>query len=86
LGNHSSVVISVATFRHGLFVGALGRLLHPGKDPMTIGLGVVAMLAAGLIVRPLLGFGGGVITAVIIAVLLVWADARYADRGRTAVR
>jgi uncharacterized membrane protein YeaQ/YmgE (transglycosylase-associated protein family) len=39
----------------GLIVGALGRLLHPGRDPMsipmTIGLGVLAMLVAGLVVR-----------------------------------
>jgi uncharacterized membrane protein YeaQ/YmgE (transglycosylase-associated protein family) len=80
----------IALIVGGLVVGALGRLLHPGKDPMsipmTIGLGVVAMLAAGLVVRPLLGFGGGFITAVIIAVLLVWAYARYAGHGRTAVR
>jgi hypothetical protein len=34
----------------------------------------------------LLGFGGGFITAVIIAVLLVWVYARYAGHGRTAVR
>jgi hypothetical protein len=44
------------------------------------------MLAAGLLIRPLLGFGGGFITAVIIAVLLVWVYARYAGHGRTAVR
>jgi uncharacterized membrane protein YeaQ/YmgE (transglycosylase-associated protein family) len=79
----------IALIVGGLIVGALGRLLHPGKDPMsiplTIGLGVVAMLVAGLVVRPLLGFGGGFITAVIIAVLLVWAYARYARPGRTAV-
>jgi uncharacterized membrane protein YeaQ/YmgE (transglycosylase-associated protein family) len=73
----------------GLIVGALGRLLHPGRDPMsipmTIGLGVLAMLVAGLVVRPLLGFGGGFITAVIIAVLLVWLYSRYAGE-RTVTR
>jgi uncharacterized membrane protein YeaQ/YmgE (transglycosylase-associated protein family) len=73
----------------GLIVGALGRLLHPGRDPMsipmTIGLGVLAMLVAGLVVRPLLGFGGGFITAVIIAVLLVWLHSRYAG-DRTVTR
>jgi uncharacterized membrane protein YeaQ/YmgE (transglycosylase-associated protein family) len=73
----------------GLLVGALGRLLHPGRDPMsvpmTIGLGVAAMLVAGLVVRPLLGFGGGFMTAVIIAVLLVWAYGRLAgNRGAVA--
>ena len=73
----------------GLIVGALGRLLHPGRDPMsipmTIGLGVLAMLVAGLVVRPLLGFGGGFITAVIIAVVLVWLYSRYAG-DRTVTR
>ncbi len=65
----------------GLVVGALGRLLHPGRDtmsiPMTAGLGIVAMLIAGLVIRPLLGVGGGFITAVIVAVALVWAYAQY---------
>jgi uncharacterized membrane protein YeaQ/YmgE (transglycosylase-associated protein family) len=73
----------------GLIVGALGRLLHPGRDPMsipmTIGIGVLAMLVAGLVVRPLLGFGGGFITAVIVAILLVWLYARYAG-DRTVTR
>ena len=73
----------------GLVVGALGRLLHPGRDPMsipmTIGIGVLAMLVAGLVVRPLLGFGGGFITAVIVSILLVWLYARYAG-DRTVTR
>ena len=70
----------------GLVVGALGRLLHPGKDPMsvplTIGIGVAAMLIAGLLVRPLLGFGGGFVTAVIVAVALVWLYARHLRGSR----
>ena len=37
----------------GLIVGALGRLVHPGRDPMpiwlTIVIGVAAALIAGLI-------------------------------------
>jgi uncharacterized membrane protein YeaQ/YmgE (transglycosylase-associated protein family) len=64
----------------GLAVGALGRLLHPGRDPMsvpvTIAVGVAATLVAGLVVRPLLGFGGGFVTAVVVAVLLVWLISR----------
>ena len=35
----------------GLIVGALGRALHPGKDPMgwilTLALGVVSLIIAG---------------------------------------
>jgi uncharacterized membrane protein YeaQ/YmgE (transglycosylase-associated protein family) len=74
----------------GLIVGALGRLIHPGRDDMsilaTIGIGIVAMLIAGLIVKPLLGFGGGFITAVIVSIALVALYARMAgDRsGRLA--
>jgi uncharacterized membrane protein YeaQ/YmgE (transglycosylase-associated protein family) len=74
----------------GLVVGALGRLLHPGRDPMsiwlTIGIGVVAMLVAGLVLRPLIGFGGGFVTAVIVAVVLVWLYARYAGGGSRRAR
>jgi uncharacterized membrane protein YeaQ/YmgE (transglycosylase-associated protein family) len=74
----------------GLVVGALGRLLHPGRDPMsvpmTIGLGIIAMLVAGLVVRPLIGFGGGLITAVIVSVILVAVYARYATPGSGIAR
>ncbi len=38
----------------GLIVGALGRLFHPGRDPMgllaTIGVGIVAVIVAGLLI------------------------------------
>jgi uncharacterized membrane protein YeaQ/YmgE (transglycosylase-associated protein family) len=69
----------------GLIVGALGRLIHPGRDNMsvlaTIGIGIVAMLIAGLIVKPLLGFGGGFITAVIVSIALVALYARMGADG-----
>jgi uncharacterized membrane protein YeaQ/YmgE (transglycosylase-associated protein family) len=59
----------------GLIVGLLARLLHPGKDSMsiwmTIALGAISMLIAGIVVKPLIGFGGGIITAIIIAVILL---------------
>ena len=55
----------------GLIVGALGRLVHPGRDPMpiwlTIVIGIAAALIAGLIIGGLLGF----ILAVVIAAVLV---------------
>ena len=55
----------------GLIIGALGRLVHPGADPMpiwlTIAIGVAASLIAGLLIGGLLGF----ILAVVIAVVLV---------------
>jgi uncharacterized membrane protein YeaQ/YmgE (transglycosylase-associated protein family) len=75
----------------GLVVGLLARLLHPGKDSMsiwmTIALGVISMLIAGIVVKPLIGFGGGIITAIIIAVILLTLYGRVADsRGRAVVR
>jgi uncharacterized membrane protein YeaQ/YmgE (transglycosylase-associated protein family) len=60
----------------GLIVGALGRLLHPGRDPMgwilTLVLGVISLIIAGVI------FSNGVlqfiIGIVIAAVLLaIWS-------------
>lgn len=66
----------------GLIVGALARLLHPGKDdiswPMTIVLGAVSMLIGGLVLEPIIGVGGGFIGAVVIAVILLVLYARHA--------
>ena len=69
----------------GLVVGGLGRLIHPGRDDMSLGatilIGIASMLIAGLVVRPLIGFGGGFVTAVIVAVVLVAVYARMAGNG-----
>jgi uncharacterized membrane protein YeaQ/YmgE (transglycosylase-associated protein family) len=69
----------------GLIVGLLARLLHPGKDAMsiwmTIALGAVSMLIAGLVVKPLIGIGGGIITAIIVAILLLAIYGRFARHG-----
>lgn len=55
----------------GLIVGALGRLVHPGRDPMpiwlTIVIGIAAALIAGLLIGGILGF----ILAIVIAAVLV---------------
>jgi uncharacterized membrane protein YeaQ/YmgE (transglycosylase-associated protein family) len=65
----------------GLIVGALGRALHPGKDPMgwilTLALGVISLIIAGLI------FSNGVlefIVGIIIAVVLLVIWSRMAPR------
>ena len=66
----------------GLVVGAVARLLKPGKDalslPMTLGLGVVGSLIGGL-VASLLGTGSvfelnflGATVAIIAAVVLLF--------------
>lgn len=67
----------------GLIIGALGRLVHPGRDPMpiwlTIVIGIVAALVAGLLIGGLLGF---ILAIVIAAVLVALVGGMY--RGRSA--
>jgi uncharacterized membrane protein YeaQ/YmgE (transglycosylase-associated protein family) len=64
----------------GAVVGALGRLFHPGSDPMglllTIAIGVVSLLIAALISSGWLAF----ILGVIVAVILVWLVGRFSGR------
>ena len=69
----------------GAIVGALGRLVKPGSDPMgwllTIGIGIIAMIIAAAISSGWLAF----IIGVIIAAVLVTVVGRMAGaRGRTA--
>jgi uncharacterized membrane protein YeaQ/YmgE (transglycosylase-associated protein family) len=70
----------------GAVVGALGRLLHPGRDPMgwllTFAIGIVAMLIAAIISDGWLAFIIGVIVAVVLVALVgrFWPD----RGGRTA--
>ena len=58
----------------GLVVGALGRLLHPGRDPMgwlmTLAVGVVAMIIAAAISSGWLAFIIGVIVAVVLVAIV----------------
>jgi uncharacterized membrane protein YeaQ/YmgE (transglycosylase-associated protein family) len=70
----------------GAIVGALGRLLHPGRDPMgwilTIVLGIVSLLVAGAIFsNGFLEFVVGVLIAVVL--LVIWSRVA-ANRTRTA--
>jgi uncharacterized membrane protein YeaQ/YmgE (transglycosylase-associated protein family) len=68
----------------GALVGALGRLIHPGRDPMgwllTIAIGIVSMIIAAAISGGWLAF----IIGVIVAVVLVALVSRYTGRRGTA--
>jgi uncharacterized membrane protein YeaQ/YmgE (transglycosylase-associated protein family) len=58
----------------GAIVGALGRLFHPGEDPMgwllTIGIGIASMIVAGIISSGWLAFIIGVIGAVVLVAIV----------------
>jgi uncharacterized membrane protein YeaQ/YmgE (transglycosylase-associated protein family) len=61
----------------GLIVGALGRLINPGPDPMGVLMTIVIGIAASLLVGWLVGGGIlGFIVAVIVAAVLVTVVAR----------
>jgi uncharacterized membrane protein YeaQ/YmgE (transglycosylase-associated protein family) len=70
----------------GAIVGALGRLLHPGSDPMgwllTIAIGVVSRLVAALISSGWLAF----IIGVVVAIILVALVGRFQGRRATPAR
>jgi len=67
----------------GLIIGALGRLAHPGRDPMpiwlTILIGIAATLIAGLIIGGLLGF---IIAVAIAAGLVALVGSQYRGRAK----
>ena len=58
----------------GALVGALGRLLHPGRDPMgwivTILIGIASLVIAGLIFSGFWEFVIGVIVAIALVALV----------------
>jgi uncharacterized membrane protein YeaQ/YmgE (transglycosylase-associated protein family) len=58
----------------GAIVGALGRLVHPGRDPMgwlmTIAVGIVAMIIAAAISSGWIAFIIGVIVAAVLVMLI----------------
>ena len=70
----------------GLFVGAIARLILPGRDPMTIGqtmlVGVAGSFAAGLVSLALFHgrHGGGLLLSLAFAVLFVWLIRRHRER------
>jgi uncharacterized membrane protein YeaQ/YmgE (transglycosylase-associated protein family) len=70
----------------GAVVGALGRLFHPGRDPMgfivTTLIGIASLVIAGIIFSStILQFVVGVIVAVILVALV---GRFFGDRRRTA--
>ena len=68
----------------GLVVGALGRLVHPGPDPMGILMTIVIGIASTLLVFWLVGGGIlGWILAVVVAVVLVASWSRMVGPRRT---
>lgn len=58
----------------GAIVGLLGRLLHPGRDPMgfilTTVIGVAALLIAGAIFSGVLAFVVGVVVAIVLVAVV----------------
>lgn len=70
----------------GAVVGALGRLFHPGRDPMgfivTTLIGIASLVIAGIIFSSaILEFVVGVIVAVVLVALV---GRFFGDRRRTA--
>ena len=72
----------------GLIIGALGRLINPGPDP----IGILATIAIGIGSALLVGWlvGGGIlgfILAVVVAAILVTLVGRFmAPRGTAGYR
>jgi uncharacterized membrane protein YeaQ/YmgE (transglycosylase-associated protein family) len=70
----------------GLVVGALGRLFHPGRDPMgllmTIGIGIASVIIAGLLIGHH-GFWTFLIAVVIGVVLVALVGRLMSGRART---
>jgi uncharacterized membrane protein YeaQ/YmgE (transglycosylase-associated protein family) len=63
----------VALIIVGAIVGALGRLFHPGADPMgwivTIVLGIVSLIIGGLVAHGFWRFVIGVVIAIVLTAL-----------------
>jgi uncharacterized membrane protein YeaQ/YmgE (transglycosylase-associated protein family) len=71
----------------GAVVGALGRLFHPGRDPMgwllTIAIGIVSLAVAAAISGGWLAFVVGVIVAIVLVALV---GRFFGDRGARPAR
>jgi uncharacterized membrane protein YeaQ/YmgE (transglycosylase-associated protein family) len=87
-----TILFIIGLLLTGLIVGALGRLLLPGRDPMTIFqtimLGIAASLVAGLIAYYAFDEkeGPGFLFSVLCAIGLVYLVRKLRERsdaGRT---
>jgi hypothetical protein len=73
----------------GLFVGGLGRLAIPGRDPMTLTqtmlVGIAATLIVGLLSMALFGAeGGSLLLSIVVAAGIVWLVRRSRERSAPA--
>jgi uncharacterized membrane protein YeaQ/YmgE (transglycosylase-associated protein family) len=80
------LVYLIILFVMGLFVGALARLLLPGRDPMSIGMtvlvGLAGSFAAGLFSWYVLHrHGAGLLLSIVFSMLLVWLYRRSHSGG-----
>ncbi|HEU5252706.1 MAG TPA: hypothetical protein VFU16_05190 [Solirubrobacterales bacterium] len=86
------VLFIIGLLLTGLIVGALGRLLLPGRDPMTIfqtiALGIAASLIAGLIAYYVFdeSEGPGFLFSVLCAIALVYAVRKLRERDASPPR
>ena len=78
------LVVLIMLVVGGLIVGGLARLALPGPDPMsipmTIALGIGGSLVGGLVARIFLGTGGGLIFAVLGAILVLYLHRRFVQK------
>lgn len=81
------VLLIVWIILTGLVIGALGRLVIPGPNPMsipmTILVGIGGSIIGGIVGRLLFGRPGGIILAILGAALIVWLVQR-SQRRRAA--
>ena len=68
----------------GLIVGALGRLVNPGRDPMGLILTMAIGVAAVLLVYNLLidGWIGFIVSVIVAAVLVTIVGRMWPGEGR----
>lgn len=82
----SLIFFLIILFVEGLIVGALARLLLPGRDPMSIPMtvlvGLCGTFSAGLFSWYVLHrHGGGLLLSVLFSMLVVWTYRRSRGGG-----